>query len=369
VALELREQDFDAFVAAPFECYPDGAYFDSQMAGDFRRMLDERKNPLFRDFARRTWFTVHRGDRILGRIVAHVHDASNELHGLRRGYFGYFDCADDAEAAAALLGAAARWLKDKGCDEMAGSFSLTITQVIGVVTEGFERAPYTYQAYTPPHVAALLRAQGFSEFFPMRTFEVDVRAADPARLLGERQRVLLADRTWRFEPIRRRGFEKRLTEACAVLNDGFARNAMFTPLTVEEFLFPCEGMMWIIDQTLSWIAYQDGRPAGVLLCVPDLVPLLRATGYRLGLSAPWHLLRYRLTRSRAAIIFFSVCAAQQNRGVNGVLLHHCLEAMRRGGYSHLGVSWVSDGNKASQRQMERLGATPLHRLHLFRKAL
>jgi hypothetical protein len=368
-ALEIREQDLAPFLAAPLECYPPGAYFDSQMAGDFKRALDHARNPLFRDFARRTWFTAHRGGKVCGRIVAHVHDASNRLHGLRRGYFGYFDCVDDGEVAAALLAAAARWLKERGCDEMAGSFNLTITQVIGVVTDGFERAPYTYQSYTPPYLAARLREQGFSEFFPMRTFELDVRACDPARLLGERQQKLLRDPAWRFEPIRRRGFERRLTEACAVLNDGFARNAMFTPLTVEEFLFPCDGMMWIIDQTLSWTAYERDAPVGVLLCIPDLTPLMRATGYRLGWTAPWHLLRYRFTRRRAAIIFFAVRTAQQNRGVNGVLLHRCVEALRAGGYDSLGVSWVSDSNAASLRQMERLGAAPLHRLHLFRRPL
>jgi hypothetical protein len=40
-----------------------------------------------------------------------------------------------------------------------------------------------------------------------------------------------------------------------------------------------------------------------------------------------------------------------------------------GGYTHLGISWVSDSNIASLRQMEKIGARPLHRLHLFRKSL
>ena len=365
----LREGDLDALLAAPVECYPAGAYFDSMMAGDFRRTLDERLNPLFRHFARRTWFTAHRDGRVCGRIVAHVHDASNARHGLKRGYFGYFDCVEDPEVAGGLLEAAAQWLRRHGCDEMAGSFNLTITQVIGVVTEGFDRPPYTYQTYTPPHIAAQLRAHGFSEFFPMRTFEVAVRECDAEGLLGDKQRTLLADPALRFEPVRRRGFERRLEEACGVLNDGFEHNSMFMPLTTEEFLFPCEGMMWIIDESLSWMAYENGKAAGVLLCIPDLVPLMRATDYRLGWTAPWYLLRHRLTRRRAAIIFFSVRQAHQNRGVNGVLLHHCLRALRDGGYDSVGISWVSDTNAASLRQMQRLGARPLHRLHLFRKPL
>ncbi|KUE85001.1 hypothetical protein ASL20_30835 [Cupriavidus necator] len=365
----LREGDFDAFFEAPFACYGRDTHFVSPMKGDLARALDPAKNPLFRQFARRTWFTAHRDGRIVGRILAHIHDASNQQYAQKRGCFGMFDCVDDVEVAQALLDAAAAWVKRNGCDELAGSFNLTITQMIGIVTEGFEHPPYTYQEYTPPHIARLLRACGFEPFFPMRTFELDVRSYDPQQLIGNKQRALLDDPAWQFKPIRRRGFDRRLLDACAVLNDGFSGNPMFVPLTEEEFLFPCAGMMWIIDGRLSYTAYFNGEPVGVLLCVPDLNPFLRATGFRLKLSTLWHLIRFRASRKRAAIIFFSVRRDYHSRGVNGVMLHHLLTAMRGAGYSHLGISWVSDSNGASQKQMEKMGARPLHRLHLFKKAI
>jgi GNAT superfamily N-acetyltransferase len=361
--------NFAAFFAAPFECYGRETHFMSPMKGDLQRSLDATRNPLFRNFARRELFTARSGGRLVGRVLAHIHDAANTRHGLKRGYFAMLDCIDDEAVARALLDTAARWVRERGCDELAGSFNLTITQMIGIVTEGFERPAYTYQEYTPPHIARLLQALGFEPFFPMTTFEIDVRQLDPQQLLGERQRKLLADADWTFVPIRRRGFEKRLLEACAVLNDGFSQNSMFVPLTDQEFLFPCEGMMWIIDEHLSYTAYHRGEPVGVLLCVPDLGSFLRATDFRMKWSTLWHLLRFRANRSRAAIIFFSVRREYHNRGVNGVLVHRMISAMRQRGYSHLGISWISDGNAASLRQMEKLGAVPLHRLSLFRKAL
>jgi hypothetical protein len=67
-------------------------------------------------------------------------------------------------------------------------------------------------------------------------------------------------------------------------------------------------------------------------------------------------------------IFFSVRRAYHNRGVNGVMLYRVSRAMRARGYSHLGMSWDSDTDGRSLRQMEN-GATPLRRLHLFRKGL
>ena len=367
---EIREGDFDAFFEAPFACYGRNTPFVSPLKGDLRRTLDARKNPLYRDHhARRTWFTAHRDGELLGRILVQIHDASNRLHGTKRATFGLFDCVDALTIAHELLDAGIAWARAHGCDELAGSFNLTITQMIGVVTSGFESAPYTYQEWTPPHIAPHLTDSGFEPFFPMRTFELDVREFDPQSLLAEKPNALLSNPQWRFEPVRRRGFERRLREACAVLNDGFAQNAMFVPLTEEEFLFPCAGMMWVIDQRLSWTAYYRGEPVGVLLCIPDLNPFLRATDFRFKWSTLWHLLRLRWSRKRAAIVFFSVRRQFHGRGVNLVMLYHVLQAMRVGGYTHLGISWISDSNVASLRQMEKIGARPLHRLHLFRKSL
>ncbi len=369
MSIELREGDFDAFFEAPFECYGPHHPAAYPMRGDLARALDAQRNPLFRDHARRTWFTAHREGRVVGRVLAHIHDTANRLHGLARGYFGCLDCVDDIEVARALLAAAGDWLRARGCDEIAGGFNLTITQMIGVVTEGFEHAPYTYQDHAPAHVHRLLEALGFERFFPMRTYEVDLTALQPGQLLGEAQRRLLADPAWRWEPIRRRGLEAVLRECCSVLNDGFRDNPLFVPLTEEEFLYPCEGMMWVIDAHISMVARENGQAVGVLLCIPDLNPFLRAVRSRIGLTLPWHLLQLKLHRRRAALIFFSVRRSHHGHGINGVLLHHVTTALQQRGYTQLGISWVSDTNRASQRQMEKLGATPMHRLHLYRKPL
>jgi hypothetical protein len=51
------------------------------------------------------------------------------------------------------------------------------------------------------------------------------------------------------------------------------------------------------------------------------------------------------------------------------MLHRVTRALRESGYERLGTTWIADENPASLRQMEKLGARPLHRLHLFRKDL
>ena len=59
----------------------------------------------------------------------------------------------------------------------------------------------------------------------------------------------------------------------------------------------------------------------------------------------------------------------QGQGLSGAMLYRAMNAMRDAGYETLGITWVSDENARSLRQVKKLGGTRLHRLHLYRKSL
>ncbi|UTA55697.1 hypothetical protein L3D22_07845 [Lysobacter soli] len=367
--IQLKERDFEAFFEAPFSAYGPDCTYVSPMKSDLRRFLAAGVNPLFPDETTFTWFTAHRDGHVLGRITAHVHPASNALYGLERAYFGYFDCADDSEAARALLGAAEDWARERGFAEIAGNFNLTAMQQIGVQTGGFEHAPYTDLACNPPHIPRLLEENGYTPFFPMSTFENRIGSIDIDSLIGPPQRAILDSPEFSFAPVTWRTIDQRMEDARVVLNDAFANNPMFVPVTAHEFHFQAKEMKWIMDPRISAVLHHRGEPAACIICIPDLNPLLRATRSRFQLSTPWHFLRHRLRRDRAVLIFSGVVGRLQGKGVNAVVLHRILGAMQRAGYRTLGGTWISDANRASLAQKVKMGAYPLHRLHLFRKDL
>lgn len=359
--IELRQGDVDAFSEVPFAVYDRSVGYVSPMRGDVRRMLDPAKNPLLATNPHAMW-TAHRAGRPIGRIVAVRHGQSNALHGTRRMQFGFFDVADDAKAAAALLGAVEDFALSQDCDEVAGNFNLTAMQQAGVMTDGFDARAYTDMVVGPPHIPRLLEANGYARFFPMTTYTLDVASA---RTDGLRD----VPDGYRFIPIAKADFPERMEQAREVLNDGFAANPMFVPLTPEEFVFQAGEMSAILDPRLSSVLMKDDRPVGVIVCIPDLNGFLRATRSRIGPLTPWHYFRYRLARRRAVIIFYSVIRDEHGRGLMGGMLKRLVATLGGAGYRQLGITWIADENAASLRQMERLGATPLHRLHLFRKVL
>jgi GNAT superfamily N-acetyltransferase len=368
--IEIRTGDRQAAFDVPFQIYEPHWPYVSPMWTDVDRIWDSARNPLALDgHGRIEVFTAHRAGKPVGRIVATLHDASNRRHGTTRGQFGFFDCADDLTVAHALLAAAETWLHARGATEAIGNFNLTAMQMAGVMTGGFEAAPYTDMMWSPPHIAQHLARCGYAATFPMTTFQTNLDDVDPAVLSGEREQAVLTDPAFTWAPINRWSFKRRLADAQVVLNAAFDKNPMFVPLTGAEFLFQAGEMMWILDPRLSVVVYHEGRPAGVIVCIPDLNPVLKACGSRLSWSLPWHLLRHRLTRERAVIVYYAVIPELHGKRLNGAMLSRLVTAAKSAGYRSLGGTWIADVNTASLRQVERYGAKPLHRLHLFRKAL
>ncbi len=370
--VELRDDDLDAFFRVPFEVYPKDSPYVSPLKSDLERMIDVRRNPLFGEIGAgvRRVMTAHRGKRVVGRVVAHIHGTSNRVHGERRGCFGFFDCADDLGAARRLLGEAERFARGHGCDVLAGNFNLTAMQQMGVLTDGFDGAPYSDMQYNPPHIPQLLQACGFAPTFPVSTFELDLMTLDPSTLLVGPAAERPDDPALHWAELRTRDFDRVLDQVRIVLNDGFAHNPMFVPLSLEEMRLQAQDLSHVLDPRITALVHDNLGPVGVVLCIPDLNPMLRRMSSRLSITAPVHFLSFRLRpKRRAVIIFYSVAARMQGRGLNGAMLHRVTTALKSAGYRSLGITWVADVNEASLRQVARLGARRLHRLHLFTKRI
>lgn len=369
MALEIRDEDFDAFFDVPFRVYGRRSPYVSPLRTDLRAALDIASNPLWGSVGRgaRRVLTVHRDGLPVGRLVAHVHGASNVRHGWTRAFFGLFDAADDRDAAAALFHEADAFARANGCTTLIGNFNLTAMQQMGVVTAGFENVPYSDMVWNPPHIPRLLGELGFTATFPATTFELALPMPDRSALLHGAARDRLADSGLEWVPVRRSRLADALEEVRTVLNDGFADNPMFVPLTAAEMAFQARDLSHVIDPAITALVRDRAGPVGAVLCIPDLNPMLRAMRSRIGWTAPWHLLRQRFRRDGAVIVFYSVAQRFHGRGLTPAMLHRVITALEARGYGRLGLTWIADSNTASLRQVERLGARPLHRVHLFER--
>ena len=95
--------------------------------------------------------------RPVGRIAAIENRAHNEFHNDRVGFFGFFECNDDPEAAAALFAAAESWLRARGLDTMRGPMNPSTNHECGMLVGRLRLAPHDHDDVEPallPHACS-----------------------------------------------------------------------------------------------------------------------------------------------------------------------------------------------------------------------
>ena len=148
-----------AFIRFPWTVYRDDPLWVPPLIGRERRRLDPAANPFF-EHASMQPFAAFRAGRMIGRIAAIADDRYNEHHGESTGFFGFFECEDDAPAAAALIDAAAGWLRGRGMTAMRGPFNPSTSDSLGILVDGFDSPPAILMAYNPRYYPRLLERAG-----------------------------------------------------------------------------------------------------------------------------------------------------------------------------------------------------------------
>ena len=165
-SLEIRPVhstgDLRRFIRLPFRLYRDEPHWVAPLIFERKQFLDRRKNPFF-EHGRAEYFLALRDGRPVGRITAQVDDNFQRFQDNRWGWFGFFECERDPEAAAALLDRAEQWLRGQRCDRMVGPADFTTNDECGVLLEGHERTPLILSPWTHRYYPELLDGAGHGE--------------------------------------------------------------------------------------------------------------------------------------------------------------------------------------------------------------
>lgn len=358
------------FLSVPERLYVAEPIYSPPLRQDLARSLSPR-NPLWQSGrGERDLFVAYRDGEAVARILAHVHHASNRLHGERVGLFGYFDCPDDREIAEALLGAAAERHRAADLTELRGPYELTVSQCIGAVVSGFDEPASFSQSWNAPSLPRLLEAAGFEVMKRLTTFRLDdVDAIDPERLLGEKQRAWLADPRVRVRTFDMARFDADLSASITLLNEAFAGNFGFVPLDPDEIAFMVEPMKRVVRPELTIFMEFEGRPVGVGMMLPDFHLAFRRMKGRLWPIGWAQFLLGRRVLDGAVAQFIATDPALQNQGLMRILVAEAVRRLRAAGMRTLDGTWIADSNAPSRAQAVALGMREKHQLALFSRRL
>jgi hypothetical protein len=345
--------DFARFVDLPWRLYKNDPVWVPPLKDDVRLLFDRRKNPFFAH-ADVQPFLAWKDGKVVGRIAAVENRAHNEFHEDKVGFFGFFECEDDPEAAKALFDAAEAWLAPRGFDRMRGPMNFSTNDDCGSLIEGFSRPPSIMMPHNPPYYARLYDAGGFAKAKDLMAYWFEGGGA-PERLKRGVE-IIRKRRNFVVRPMDLKKFDSEVGLIRTIYNSAWDKNWGFVPMTEAEIDHMAKQLKPVVVSDLVLFAEVRGEPIAFALGLPNFNRALKHANGNLFpfgfLKIMWHQRNIHDVR----VLTLGVKEGYRTSGVDALLYYEMFEHGAKRGYTHGEFSWILEDNLAMRRPLENMGA-------------
>lgn len=370
--MEIRtvetRRDLRRFIELPYRLYRQDPLWVPPLRSEQWSQFDPKSNPMLAHCEYVLFLLLHEGKPI-GRISAFVDQLAVDTWGEPIGLFGSYECVDDDQGSAMLLGSARKWLHERGMRTMRGPWSFA-SQEWGVVVEGFAPPPVIMAPHNPPYYNTQLEAFGLEKAQDLLVYYVDIREGYeiPDRYLILTDRI--RDRYGiRVRPIRMARLGEEVATLMEIGNRSIAGNWGFYPVTEDESVALARDLKRIIDPSAVLVAEDsDGQPVGFGIAIPDVNVLLKGLGGRLWPFGWLKLLRGVPRLRQYRMWALGVVPEYQGKAVDALLYRHLYEALRDREV-RMEINYVLEDNVRMNNALRRLGAKPLRRYRVYEAAI
>jgi hypothetical protein len=178
-----------------------------------------------------------------------------------------------------------------------------------------------------------------------------------------------------LRPVRMNQFDEEVRTLVDILNDAWANNWGFAPVTEAETKHLGESLKLILNPRLVWFLEIDGEAAGFGVLLPNLNDAISDLGGRL-IPFGWAKLLWRLKvsgvrRGRVPLMGVKRKFARDRRGAFAPFV--ILDAIRRegvkAGITQAEYSWILEDNAPMRHILEDFGARIYKTYRIYGKAL
>lgn len=368
---EVRtRRDERDFLRVPFELYAADGNWVPPLLREEKRQWRARHNSTL--IGRPHWrFLARAGERVVGRIVASLDPGFARRWRPASGFFGFFECVDDAAVAGALLEAAERRLANEGVATIVGPVNLSTQNEIGLLTDGFDRPPRILSPYNRPYYAELLCASGFR---PLRTYHAylwrpDCEPLESARRLAAaiRRRAARIGLVVRSPDVADWTGEARRLHS--LYNQAFDRVFGFTPISWPEFEERASRFRSFLDPQLVVLVELHGALVGFGLVLPDINVVLKKMNGRWFPFGWLAALRSAARIDRARFVLLAVHPDQFGMGLGVLIASEMAQRGRDAGIRDAELSLVDTENADTVRVIRSSGCRRVRTFTLYSKPI
>jgi hypothetical protein len=364
VVTRRDERDFIRFQWVPYRGNP---FWVPPLLMDRRKLIDRKNNPFYQHASLAMWL-AERDGAIVGRIGAIVNENHNREHNEKTGFFGFFECLDDQEAANGLFQTASRWLKDQGMEAIRGPANPSVNDEYGLLIEGFDHPPTIMMSYNPSYYPRLVEGAGFAKVKDLYAYHLDSRTVFTDKLI--RGAEIVKKRTGlTIRTIDMKNFDREVALIRDLYTRGWSRNWGEVPMTEAEFAALAKDLRMAVDPRIVIIAEIKGKPVGFGLSLPDYNQILikNRNGYLLPALVRILLFKKRIHYSRVLVL--GVLPELISTGIGGVLFYELGRRSVEAGFPSGEASWVLEDNLLMTRGAEMMNGNLWKKYRMYQKPL
>jgi GNAT superfamily N-acetyltransferase len=364
-------RDLKRFIELPYRLRRNDPQWIPPLRFERRQFLDRSKNPYFKH-AEAEYFLAERDGEAVGRITAQIDRRWDSYQDGSDGMFGFFEVENSPETAAALVEAAAGWVRERGRERMLGPMDFTTNDECGLLVDGYDRPPIILQPWHPPYYRELLEGLGMTKTMDMWMWDLwlgKLKQGNEFDPMIEAAAKISEDKGVVVRKMRKRDLRNEIARFMEVYNEAWSKNWGFVPITEDEIAFQAKNLKPLLVEDWAMIAEKDGEVVGAALTLPDFNQVLAKMNGRLLPLGWWHFLVGRRQIDRVRVFALGVKREYQHLGVAAALYKRHRETAtwmpQKGGQT----GWILETNKGMNRAMEGMGGTIAATYRLYELAL
>lgn len=363
-------KDLAEFVNIPFAIYGSDSPWVAPLKSQQLELLDKTRHPFWQT-ARGETFIARRDGQAVGGIAAIIDEKYNAYAGEKCGAFGFFECREDRAAAWELLDSARQWLKSRGMEFMRGPLNPSTNYTCGLLVKGFSLPPALMMPWNPPYYPEFLETWHLRKEQDLFAYRIQRgKLAPPAWLKQEIIRIKAAH-PFTCRPASKRNMAADIHTMLELYRLSWADNWGFSPLSDGEAAMLVKELKGIVDPDLFVLFFHGDKPAGGMVALPDMNPLLKKLRGKIGLSAPWLWWQSRADIKKSyRIMLFGILPEYRLLGLPLLLFDYMLaQAAKRPELEWMEGSWVLEDNVAIDDLIEDFGGELVKRYRIYRREI
>ena len=345
------KRELRRFVQFGIDLYKGNNYFCPPIVIDEMNTFSPSGNPALEvcDFV---IYMAYRNNKIVGRIVGIINHRANEVWGVNKCRFGWFECIDDYDVFEALLDAVAEWGRSKGMACLNGPLGFTDFDHQGLLIEGFDYNAPMASLYTYPYYIAHYERYGLRKEMDWIEFQIRPPKEAPERM--RRVAKLVEERyglhTVKVKSVRE--LKKRYGYTYFdVIDTAYQKLYNYQPMTERQKQYYCKMFFPLLNfDFVTMVANAKDEIVAVGVGMPSLSEALRKCRGRLFPFGWYHLLKALRAKKMTDfdLLLIAVRPDYQDKGVNALLFDEMTPYFTKYGIERVETTAILETNNKSQ---------------------